>query len=309
MAEKLICHSQDPIKSSPELYKCANTVCDNANIRMATYEYVPEEYLTRNPIDLMKMQLDQASIRTSSIDSKGRLIDYDGNLILFGGRYFTMPHGNIIYKIDSLLYNSDTGKFDLTYSDENGIQQPIKSFDNNLYSLWEALGGAWSCDKFGVYNEDSQDEIVNLINKLGNKYEGVDVVTNQTHVDQYLKHELIYYFVTESANKSLKSPVVDYKKAVNNPYKRVYNKVYLNNFGFQLDPNHSSEDSTIREISQLISFLAEDMLMPEHTRRVYQTIKNLLDTLNNKTFVDLDVITDYDKRQEARKKLDEILIK
>ena len=306
MAEKLICHSQDPMKSSPELYKCANTVCDNANIRLATYEYVPEGYLTRNPIDLMKMQLDQASIKQISIDSKGRLLDYNGNLILFGGRYFTLPHGNIIYQINSLLYNHDTGKFDLIYSDENGIQQPIKSFENNLYSLWEALGGAWSCDKYGVYNEDSQDKIVDLINKLGTKHEGIDIVTNQKQVDQYLKHELIYYFVTESANKSLKSPVIDYKSAVNNPYNRVYNKVYLNNFGFQLDPNHSSEDSTIREISQLISFLAEDMLMPEHTRRIYQTIKNLLDTLNNKTFVDLDVITDYDKRQEARKKLDEI---
>ena len=143
MAEKLICHSQDPIKTSPQLYKCANTVCDNANIRMASYEYVPDDYISRSPEHFMKMQLDQAKININvSIAKDGSLIDYNNNLIPFIGHYFTKPHSTTVYKIKSLKFDRDTQKFKLIYVDENGTEYDPEYFENNLYSIWKALGGA-----------------------------------------------------------------------------------------------------------------------------------------------------------------------
>ena len=308
MAQKLICHSQDPMKTSPSLYKCANFVIDNANLRLSSFQYTPNGYITRKGEHFMKMQLDQAKIRRNSMDANGRLLDYNNGLISLVGHYYTDPHSNVVYKITNFYYDDASGKFIREVIDVDNPTEKVEpqAFDNNLYSIWQAFGGAWSCDRNGNYNEKSQELIVHLINNIGYKNANVEKVRYQSDVNQYLKTEIVYYFCTESANKSLKSSSVNYDKSIDDPNARIYNKVYLNNFGFQLDPNHSSEDSNIREISQLMSFLAEDMMLPEHTRLVYKTLKGLMDSLNTKTFINLDSIQDYNSREDARKKLDEI---
>ena len=308
MAQKLICHSQDPMKTSPSLYKCANFVIDNANLRLSSFQYTPNGYITRKGDHFMKMQLDQAKIRRNSMDANGRLLDYNNGLISLVGHYYTDPHSNVVYKITNFYYDDASGKFIREVIDVDNPTEKVEpqAFDNNLYSIWQAFGGAWSCDRNGNYNEKSQELIVHLINNIGYKNADVEKVKYQSDANQYLKTEIVYYFCTESANKSLKSSSVNYDDSINNPNARIYNKVYLNNFGFQLDPNHSSEDSNIREISQLMSFLAEDMMLPESTRLVYKTLKGLMDSLNTKTFINLDSIQDYNKRKDARNDLDKI---
>lgn len=314
MAQKLICHSQDAMKTSPNLYKCANFVIDNANLRLSSHQYTPAGYLSRSGYHFMKMQLDQAQVRMISLGTKsggdpnkGYLKDYNNDLIMCFG-FYTNPHSNAVYAISDFYYDRSKRKFIRESYNINDANRTIEvaEFDNNLYEIWLAFGGAWSCDKDGFYNENSQDFIVNLINQLGTKKDDVEVVRYQSDVKQYLKQEIVYYFCTESANKSIKSSSINYDDAINNPNARIYNKVYLNNFGFQLDPNHSSEDSNIREISQLMSFLAEDMMLPESTRLVYKTLKGLMDSLNTKTFINLDSIQDYNSRKAARKQLDDI---
>jgi hypothetical protein len=53
-------------------------------------------------------------------------------------------------------------------------------------------------------------------------------------------------------------------------------------------------------------YLAEDMMLPESTRLVYKTLKGLMDSLNTKTFINLDSIQDYNSRKIAREQLDAI---
>jgi hypothetical protein len=71
-----------------------------------------------------------------------------------------------------------------------------------------------------------------LINNIGYKNADVEKVKYQFDVNQYLKTEIVYYFCTESANKSLKSSSVNYDRSIDDPNARIYNKVYLNNCGF-----------------------------------------------------------------------------
>jgi hypothetical protein len=89
------------------------------------------------------MQLDQAKIRRNSMDANGRLLDYNNGLISLVGHYYTDPHSNVVYKITNFYYDDVSGKFIREVEDVNNpTEKLITSFDNNLYSIWQAFGGA-----------------------------------------------------------------------------------------------------------------------------------------------------------------------
>ena len=302
MDQKLLCHSFDPFKGAAVLLKMANYTIDNAFLRSF---YFPgfSETQRNNPMLFMQTSFDQARINPKiSINEDGHLIDYDGSEIYIMN-YF-LRNGEII-EIEDFVYNANTGKFNIIYKTADGkIESPLE-VENNLFAIWQAFGGQFSCDKDGNYNEDSQRFLFTLINQLGEKKTDGNVRT-QNDVDQYLKQQIIYYFPTSSASKSLKTPTTELYEAANDVEKRYTYDVDINHFGFQLDPDHEAEDGTVREISQLMSFISEKMYVPEHTKRIYQNLKRLLDLLNAHTFIDVNAISDYQLREQYRRKVNDV---
>ena len=78
------------------------------------------------------------------------------------------------------------------------------------------------------------------------------------------------------------------------------------NFGLQQDSDHSAEDGQIREITQLISFITEHGYVPETVDAVYRNLGELVKILGNKTFIDIEHISDPKVRTEAKERLDRI---
>lgn len=307
MAQKLLVHHYDPHKGGAVLLKMANFVIDNAFLRCFYNPDLANEF-DYNPMNIMKMSLDQCIIDKSSIDTNtGHIVDYRG-FDVFTNLYFKV--NDEIFNIRDISYVDNENvknKFVIQFNNINSENIETLTVDNNLFALWQGIGGQFSCDENGNYNESSQDFIFNLINTLGSTDK--DVVRTQNDIDQYLKRQLIHYFPTVEASKSLKTPVTNIKDALSDNSKRLIYKIGLNHFGFQLDPDHEADDSTVKEITQLISFISEGMFVPEHTKKVYGNLKRLLDELSNKTFMNIDSISDPGIREAYRHELDKIFSK
>ena len=168
------------------------------------------------------------------------------------------------------------------------------------------LGGEYSCDKNGEYGEQSMDIMTLLLNKLGRRLNSTDSIDSQNNIDQYAKKNIVHYFPTSSAQKSSQPPLVTLEEAIADRSKRYTSKEYIENFGVQLDPDHTAEDGEIHEITQLISFITEKNFVPEKVRQVYTNLGKLVGILATKTFVDPNAMIDPEQRMLATAKLNRI---
>ncbi len=278
---KLLLHSFNETVGSSHLSKLANFIIDNHILRMFGDPDI-EKVGGTNPYKFMQLSLIRAKFKPISFDSNGRLIDFNGRPILFTTTFKKNGH---IYTISSRNVQFTSSKFIAVGVDENGNKQIFEA-DNNLYSFWEnILGGAFSCNKEGIFNEDSQDIITSIINQVGSK--SSENVKSQNDVDQYLKKQINHYFCSDSAQKSLQCPIVDINKITD------YNKMYaikmnIEHFGIQLNADHSATDGRIREISQLISFICEKGYLPEKVDKIYTKLAELTQMLVNKVIVNVE---------------------
>ena len=300
---KLLMHDYDPSKGAAYLSKLANYSMDNALIRMFGNEDA-EDVGAINPMYFMRLALSKASFNASSFEN-GELIDYDGNPISLMPIY--KDDDGHVHIIEDITYNPEMGKFNAidTNQDTNEVTQLI--CNNNLFDFWQVmLGGANSCDLSGNYNESSQDTLSNIINKVGNKHKDVTEAKTQNDVDQYLKNQIVFYFPTSAVQKSLKCPEVNIHQAVNDPTKAWTLQMDIDDFGIQLDADHSAEDGKLKEITQLISFVAERGYVPKITNNIYRNLAELTFELSRKIDIDLDSIRDPVERQAAQQKLDRV---
>lgn len=294
---KLLHHDFDPTKGYARLVKCAEMSVDNAMIR--TWDIHPEdeaELKAFSPKNFMKMCFQNAEL---SLDSFGEtetgefvLCDYSGNELSL------KSHKKIngeVYTLNGILYNPESKKVELEYYSESGNVEYTEC-DLNLYSIWEGLGGAFSCDSNGNFNEGSQDALSTLLNRVG--FAHTDTVQSQADVDQYLKQQVTFYIHTASAQKSLQPPTSTLQESLAG--KGFDIKMSIDRLGIQLDADHSAEDSHIREISQLMSNLAEGGYVSEKAEKVYARIQSLVQTSLNDLHIDtfkLSQMSEYDQKQ------------
>ena len=241
-----------------------------------------------------------------SINEDNEVIDYDGNTIAELDDIFVKENG-VLYLISNVTYDksSDTLKYE-KYNSVTGVTN-VLSTNNNLYSIWkDILGGEYSCDENGVYGEQSMDTMTILLNRLGNRLNNTDSIDSQNNIDQYAKKAIVHYFPTSSSQKSAKTPVVDLRVAEKDLSKRYTTKMNIENFGIQLDPDHSAEDGEIHEITQLISFITENNYVPEKVKRIYQNLSKMVSILKEKTFIDPMSMVDENARRIAQEKLDNL---
>lgn len=300
--QKLFLHSQDAEKNSGHLLKMANYIITNAFLRMADRNSM-ERVKAMPPHYIMQISLQNAFIDpTISIDD-GKLVDYNGYKINFGNCYF-LKNGVIVH-IEDVTYDGQN----LIFSYDDGT---ITKANLSLYEIWNALGAEYSCDENGIENESSQELIYKIITTVGNKITTNDYVHKQSDVNTYLQSSIVHYFPTDSGNKSTKTPVVNIQRyfqekseiLAESPEILNTYKLDIENFGIQLDPDHDAADGEIKEITQLISFMAEGALTPELTQKIYNSLKKLLDILSEKTFIDIANINDPEYRKQLQERID-----
>jgi hypothetical protein len=125
---------------------------------------------------------------------------------------------------------------------------------------------------------------------------------------QYLKTGVIHYFPTDTTQKSLQNPIVeDLQAAATDESLQFTTRMDISRVGVQLDADHSSEDSHIREVSQLMSNLAEGNYTPEATSYIYNALSQLVTLMEEKIGVDFENMTEEDKKKIDRLFGDKIL--
>lgn len=308
---KLLMHYHNPEHGGANLAKLASYTIDNNILRTFS-----DDNITKvggiTPMSFMILSLRPAKFKEFSF-KYGQLIDYNGEDIDLNDIYVKEWDDTIndykIYEISDVIF--DGQKFHATKTEiVNGeYTDNISNIDsdNNLYSFWKnILGGEYSCDFEGNYGEQSQDKLSEILNKVGKKIKDTSTPLVQQDVDQYLKKSVVHYFPTNSGQKSLKMPIVDIRKALLNPNKAYTIKTGIENFGIQLDADHSAADGEIHEITQLISFITEHGYVPEKVSSIYNGLANLVKLLSNKTFVNVDLIRDPEQRSLYKQQLDNI---
>lgn len=303
---KLLMHSLDPEKGFAYLSKLADFSIDNAWLRKFSDDNIAAVGGI-DPLIFVRLSLEGVKINPLySINEDNEVIDYDGNTIAELDDIFVKENG-VLYLISNVTYDksSDTLKYE-KYNSVTGATN-VLSTNNNLYSIWkDILGGEYSCDENGVYGEQSMDTMTILLNRLGNRLNNTDSIDSQNNIDQYAKKAIVHYFPTSSSQKSAKTPVVDLRVAEKDLSKRYTTKMNIENFGIQLDPDHSAEDGEIHEITQLISFITENNYVPEKVKRIYQNLSKMVSILKEKTFIDPMSMVDENARRIAQEKLDNL---
>lgn len=308
-AIKYICHDYRPDKGGSRFVKCASNSIDNAYIRAFSYGTMDSS----DPESFIKIQLHDAIIdRSISSNENGDLVDFNGNKITISQRF--IKDGEI-YRVSNFKWDGDKITYQIQGPDRNKVFNKINS---DLYSIWKALGGAWSC-KDREYDESSMDVITELVNRIGKKKINNGDVHSQDDVDQYLKKQLIMFFTNDTTEKALQTMYVDMDDCLRSLEEQdiddldnnrlITTELSCANFGIQLDPNHEIVGAKIHEITQMMSYLAEKSLVPEKTSRVYKNIVSLVDILQSKTFIDISDILDVEKRAIYREKLNNIFKK
>lgn len=303
---KLLLHSLNAEKGTASLAKMACYVIDNRYLRLFSDPNAGKIEGT-DPRAFVKLALEGTSINPDySINEDGEIVDYDGNYIEELDDVY-VKENNIVYRISGITYNPDTNTF--SYKKTNTVTKTseILEVENDLYQIWgNMLGGEYSCDKNGEYGEQSMDIMTLLLNKLGRRLNSTDSIDSQNNIDQYAKKNIVHYFPTSSAQKSSQPPLVTLEEAIADRSKRYTSKEYIENFGVQLDPDHTAEDGEIHEITQLISFITEKNFVPEKVKQVYTNLGKLVGILATKTFVDPSAMIDPEQRMLATAKLNRI---
>lgn len=158
------------------------------------------------------------------------------------------------------------------------------------------------------------DIITDVVNKLGKA--NTDNVSNQSHVDQYAKKQMIMYFPSDSSEKSMHPMTVNLKDSIKS-VKDLRNGIGtedlryttltdIDYFGIQLDPNHEAVNSKIHEITQMMSYFAEKGLVPEKTGKIYKRLVDLINVLSNQTFIDKSSLMNSDAREIYKSNIDKI---
>ena len=266
---KLLIHDLHEEKSASSLVKCAELSVDNAYLR----SFGNKDNTLVGGLDttiFMQLTLQNASLQPNTLP---KMIDslvrpskyYNGSVVTL--RQITVTDSGLDLKWDGM--------------------EEVQTVENNLFALWQALGGAWSCDKYGEFNESSQDFITYLFNNC-----------KDVNGIQYLKTGVIHYFPTDTTQKALQNPIVgDLQTAATDKSLQFTTRMDISRVGVQLDADHSSEDSHIREVSQLMSNLAEGNYTPEATSYIYNALSQLVTLMEEKIGVDFENMTEEDKKK------------
>lgn len=262
-------------KAGAYLAKLAQCTIDNAFLR--TFANEDNEIVgATNPMVIMQLSFQNVEIEKESVLG-GRLIKgkFAQNIVAYKN-----IDGNI-FKLKSYDINFAENEITAVWTNTQTGQEYVYEAEGcNLFNLWKVvLGGEWSCSRDGVYGEQSQDTLTQVL-----------IDTRNAKGKQYLKENIIHYFPSLSVQKSTQAPVVKDLHAAQQNKELIFTvKMDIDRMGIQLDADHEAEDAQIREVSQLMNNLAEGAYTPEKTKLIYEKLASLADSLQD--FLDYSKIS------------------
>lgn len=218
--------------------------------------------------------------------------------------------GNNLYRIDRLTIRNDVNGKEkgnwatmrvLAKVGEKWVAQKNVEFKvNTLFDLWEAFGGQFSTDSEGNFNESSNELLYEVITETTHTPKTIRSYTAQAleamgitdpseqamfmskptiikgePEEGILKSKLIHLVSNKSALKA-GATNLNPVSSFSNDTKLVYSTFESRFMGPQLDASHSADNSNIKEITQIISALAQGGLTGELAREVYKDIQNII---------------------------------
>jgi hypothetical protein len=125
---------------------------------------------------------------------------------------------------------------------------------NSLFELHTALGGINCVDSTGKSSEFSNQVVVNFMNNIGTRREGVakNAIVNQTNYYQPLKEYHIGYALNNTAVKN-GAKNINSAEAWKGNMKLNYFEVDSDGLGMQMNADHDIVDSELTEFSQVIA--------------------------------------------------------
>ncbi len=186
---------------------------------------------------------------------------------------YAISKGKIVILGNS--YNPDTKQF-------NGIlSKPIVETEvKNLFDIWKAFGGADTITEDLEFSEGSNDLIY-------------DLVTSYVDNDgkYILKDKMIHFISNGSSFKSGQINLNPSRLWESN--ERLTYTTFKNDYiGPQLDANHSANESKIKEITQIISALAQNPTTAYLANEVYQDIARIIKESSKKYYSSSDNLTE-----------------
>lgn len=289
--KKTFTHYYDQRTGTGGIIKTANFPLSNYLIRRSDFYKVMMQNMTD------RVWKDKSGKDFILPKSNGQLIDYNGKIIELtntssqDGRLYFEKDGKY-YKIQKVeVVGSGSLLRILQEVDKNGnvireefvehtTNEDSVLYDvNTNYKLWKFFGGENSMElKDGelTYSENSIKLVYNLINKIGTKNEGVDVVKYQSQIDQPLKHADIHIMPTVGAVKQGAGNINNtdaYKVA--DSTKINFMKIKMNQAGIQLDKEHHANGEDLSIMTQVLSACAARGYSHEQTQDMYNALAAL----------------------------------
>lgn len=171
------------------------------------------------------------------------------------------------FRIDRLIIDNNEYKMIVSRLSENGQYRtqlkPITGSFNSLFDLWELFGAQWSTDEAGNFNEGSNE----LLYKI--------VTTPDAYNKFPLKSKMIHIISSISAVKAGAVNVNSADHWTNDTDLAYY--TFQNRFmGPQLDAGHDADGSEIKEVSQVISALAQNPTTAHLAKEAYESIAEVI---------------------------------
>ena len=229
--------------------KDAETVITNSAIRASHNSRIK----LKNKQKQMFGQFDISDIEIPNIDVsvKDKYLLHNGNRFRLNS--YSITKGKI--KLIGTYVDNDN-----RFIEDAAIEHSAKS----LYDIWEAFGGEYSQDEKGNFSEGSNDLLYEL------------VTSYQDENDDYiLKNKMVHVISNKSAIKS-GSTNLNSGETWTSDGTLMYHSFEHRHMGPQLDASHDADGSEVKEITQVISALAQNLSTSDLADSVYKDLAKII---------------------------------
>lgn len=164
---------------------------------------------------------------------------------------------NNVLTLSLAKYNPDTQSFSERVTKEVQVK--------TLFDIWEAFGGEFSIDQELNFSESSNELLY-------------DLITSFNENNNYLLKENFIHVISNGGSFKSGGTNINPRDFWKTNDKLAYNTYENRYMGPQLDANHTADQSKIKEITQIISALAQNPTTAYMAEEVYSDIARIIES-------------------------------